>query len=72
MDDTKMPPVADMTYNEAVSQLEDILRTMQSDKCDIDRLTTYTRRAIELLEECRKRLTATDEELQSILSSLQQ
>ncbi len=72
MNDTEMPPVADMTYNEAVSQLEDILRTMQSDKCDIDRLTTYTRRAIELLEECRKRLTATDEELQSILSSLQQ
>ena len=45
--------------------------TMQSDNCDIDRLTVFTRRAIELLKECRSRLTATDEELRSILAELE-
>lgn len=63
-------PVKDLTYNQAVSELDSILRTMQSDSCDIDKLAAYTRRASELLRECRRRLTATDEELKSILADL--
>lgn len=63
-------PVKEMTYTEAVTQLEQILANMQSDKCDIDKLSAYTRRATELLAECKRRLTATDEELRSILSQL--
>lgn len=64
-------PVKDMTYTEAVSELELILQMMQGDKCDIDRLTDYTRRATELLTECRSRLTTTDEQLRAILSQLE-
>ena len=64
-------PVKELTYTEAVSELEAILQMMQGDKCDIDRLTDYTRRAIELLTECRSRLTTTDEQLRSILSRLE-
>ena len=63
-------PVSEMTYNQAVGELDAILRTMQSDTCDIARLTAYTRRATELLKECRSRLTATDEELRTILADL--
>lgn len=63
-------PVKDLTYNQAVAELESILRTMQSDACDIDKLAAYTRRASELLRECRNRLTATDEELKAILADL--
>ncbi len=72
MQQPKFPPVAEMTYNQAVNALDSILRTMQSDACDIDLLTVYTRRATELLDECRRRLTTTDKELQSILANLQQ
>lgn len=64
-------PVNELTYTEAVAELENILAYMQSDKCDIDKLSTCTRRATELLKECRARLTATDEELRSILAQLQ-
>ena len=67
----KFKPVKDMTYTEAVSELESILQMMQSDNCDIDRLTDYTRRATELLTECRSRLTTTDEQLRSILAQLE-
>lgn len=63
-------PVKEMTYTEAVGELEKILAYMQSEKCDIDKLSAYTRRATELLKECRERLTATDEELRSILAQL--
>ena len=62
-----MPEVKDLTYNQAISELEQILRLMQSDECDIDRLAALTRRATELIAECRKRLTATEEELATIL-----
>ncbi len=58
------------TYSESIKELEEILRLMQSDKCDIDSLAAYTRRASELLKECRARLTATEEELRTILASL--
>ncbi len=64
-------PVKDLTYNQAVSELDAILRNMQSDACDIDNLTLLTRRATELLKECRSRLTATDEELRTILANLE-
>lgn len=57
----------DLTYNQAVAELEKILRLMQSDECDIDRLAALTRRATELIAECRSRLVATDEELRAIL-----
>lgn len=67
----ELKPVNEMTYTEAITQLEQILAHMQSDKCDIDKLSALTRRATELLAECKKRLTATDEELRTILSQLQ-
>ncbi len=67
---SQFKPVKELTYNQAVAELDAILRTMQSDACDIDKLAAYTRRATELLNECRARLTATDEELRAILAEL--
>lgn len=65
-----MKDIKDLTYNEAIAELEDILRAMQSDHCDIDKLAGLTRRATELIAECRSRLTATDEELRAILANV--
>lgn len=67
----KFRPVAEMNYAESVAELESILRMMQGDNCDIDHLAAYTRRATELLKACRSRLTATEEELRSILDGLE-
>ena len=64
----KFIPVTDLSYTQAVAEIEDILRMMQSDALDIDLLAAYTRRATELLAECRRRLTDTDRELQTILN----
>ena len=68
---TPQKPVNELTYNEAFDELSEILRTMQSDQCDIDRLAALTRRATELIKECRSRLTVTDEKLQEILKDLE-
>lgn len=71
MEKPQFTPVADLSYTQATSELDAILRNMQSDSCDIDLLTAYTRRATELLRECRRRLQATDEELKAILADLE-
>ncbi len=68
MEPNETKPMAELTYNEAAAELESILRLMQSDTCDIDRLAELTRRATSLIAECRRRLTATDEELRAILA----
>ncbi len=64
-------PIKELTYTQAVTELEQIIALMQSDKCDIDKLSAMTRRATELLTECRNRLTATDQELRTILADLE-
>lgn len=67
-----MKPVEEMKYSEAVAELEAIVARLRGDNCDVDTLTAMTRRAAELLAACRARLTATDDELRSILESLEQ
>lgn len=58
------------SYNKAITELETILRELQSENCDIDTMVNKTRRASELIRECRARLTATDEELRAVLDTL--
>ncbi len=62
----------DITYEKALAELEAILKEMQSDQCDIDKLAAKTRRATELIAACRSKLTATEDELRQILSSLEE
>lgn len=62
--------ITELTYNEALEQLEQILSTLRSDSCDVDTLADRTRRASQLLTECRKRLTRTEEELAQVLEEL--
>lgn len=68
----KDKPIEDLTYEEALKELESILRSMQSDQCDIDKLSSMTRRATALLASCKQRLTTTETELRQILSSLEE
>ncbi|MGM9844943.1 MAG: exodeoxyribonuclease VII small subunit [Muribaculaceae bacterium] len=60
------------SYNAALAELEAIIAKLRSDSCDIETLSTLTRRGAQLLTFCRRRLTATDEELRTILAELEQ
>lgn len=57
-------------YSEAIKELEEILSKMESDQCDIDSLSQYTARALELLKFCKERLLKTDEEVKKCLEEL--
>lgn len=58
------------TYTQAVNELDELVKKMQSADCSIDDLSAYTKRALELLKVCKTKLTATDQELQKILATL--
>ncbi|MGM9836259.1 MAG: exodeoxyribonuclease VII small subunit [Muribaculaceae bacterium] len=60
----------EITYQKAISELEQIIQKMQSNQCTIDELSALTSRSLQLLTICKNKLTKTDEELKKILSQL--
>lgn len=59
-----------LTYTQAVNELEEIVKKMQSQECSIDNLSQYTARSLQLLKVCKAKLTATDEELKKVLDEM--
>lgn len=57
-------------YSDAMSELEQIVARMQNNNCDIDHLSAYTRRALELLKICKAKLTQTDTEIKKCIEEL--
>lgn len=56
-----------MKYEEALNQLETIVRKMEQGEYDIDELTEQLKKAQQLIQLCRDKLTKTDEEIKKIL-----
>lgn len=56
-----------MKYEEALSQLEDIVSKMENEDLDIDELTTELKQAQKLVKLCKDKLTKTDKEIKTIL-----
>ncbi len=58
---------AKFNYNEARTELEKILRELETGNIDVDVLTEKVKRACELINQCKTRLRSTDEEVKKIL-----
>lgn len=57
----------EIKYEEALSQLEDIVSKMENEELDIDELTTELKQAQKLVKLCNDKLTKTDKEIKTIL-----
>ena len=57
-----------MKYEEAVQELEQIVRQMEDGELDIDTLGEKLKTAKELIKFCKDKLTKTDEEIKKILA----
>ena len=57
-----------MKYEEALHELEQIVRQMENDELDIDQMGDKLKRAQQLIRLCKDRLTKTDEEIKAILA----
>lgn len=58
-----------LKYEEAVRELEQIVRRMENDELDIDTLGEQLKTAQELIKLCNDKLTKTDSEIKKILDS---
>ena len=58
-----------MKYEEAMRQLQEIVRKMENDELDIDQMSDQLKKAQELIKICRDKLTKTDEEIQRLLNA---
>lgn len=56
-------------YEEAVSQLEQIVANLEEGELNIDDLSSELKKAQKLITLCKQRLTKTDEEIQKILNN---
>jgi exodeoxyribonuclease VII small subunit len=58
-------------YAAAMSELEGILRELEDDSIDVDRLADRVRRASELIQLCRDRIVRTRTEVSDIVAGLE-
>lgn len=56
-----------MKYEEAVAQLEAIVRRMETGELDLDSLADELEKAQKLIKMCKDKLTKTDEEIKKML-----
>ena len=59
-----------MTYREAIEELETILRALETDAVDVDDLTTRVERSAELIRLCRHKLRHAEASLDRVFDSL--
>ena len=54
-------------YEDAVRELESIVKKMESEQLDLDSLSTYLKRSQQLIKFCTERLNSTDAEIKKIM-----
>jgi exodeoxyribonuclease VII small subunit len=68
---SKEPQAENISYQEAVSELESILEEIEEGNTDIDVLSDRVKRALFLIQLCKTKLRKTDEEVRKLLSDLE-
>lgn len=59
----------EMTYAEAMAQIEKILARFRNEEMDVDSLAAEVKRATELIAGCKSRLRKAEKEVSKILES---
>ncbi len=59
----------EISYNEALGELESILSSIESGEANIDTLSARVSRATELIKICRERLLKVESEVKKILEN---
>ncbi len=58
------------TYSQALSELENIVGEIESEKMDVDLLAEKVKRAASLIKFCRTRLRSTEEEVRKVIAQM--
>jgi exodeoxyribonuclease VII small subunit len=65
-----MSESGDLTYGTALAELEQILRQLEGEAVDVDRLADQVRRASELIRFCRTRIGETRMQIEQVVVEL--
>jgi exodeoxyribonuclease VII small subunit len=60
----------EFSFNQAVNEIEKILKEIETGEMDVDRLSAEVRKASELIRQCQKKLKTTEEEINNIFRDL--
>jgi exodeoxyribonuclease VII small subunit len=60
----------EFSFSDAVIEIENILKQIESGDLNIDKLSVEVKRASELIRQCQKKLRTTEEEINSIFREL--
>ena len=60
----------EFSFNNAVTEIEKILKNIESGDLDVDKLSDSVKRASELIKLCQKKLRSTEDEINSIFRDL--
>lgn len=63
---------AELSFSQAMEELEAVLRRIEGEEIDIDQLGTELGRAAELLELCRKKIRRAEMEVQQIVQKIEE
>ena len=58
----------ELTYSEAIAEIEQILALLKSEQTDVDKLSAEVKRATELIAQCKARLTDVEATVKAQLS----
>lgn len=72
MTQRKKAPAKKLSFGEAVAEVEEILERLEQDEVDIDDLSQEVKRAVELIQVCREKLSRTDREVRDLVADLQE
>jgi exodeoxyribonuclease VII small subunit len=62
-------PIADMKFETALGELENIVSSMESGKLELEASIAAYRRGMELMQHCQSQLTAADEQIRILENS---
>lgn len=61
----------ELTYSEALAEIEQIVSQLEGDKLDIDQLSVSVKRVAELIKFCKDKLKETSEEVEKSLQTIE-
>ncbi len=61
----------ELSYKDAVSEIQEILHQIEDDELDIDILSEKVKKVSTLIKLCKKKLHQTEEEVQKILDDIE-
>jgi exodeoxyribonuclease VII small subunit len=61
----------ELTYKQALEELENILQELENEDVDIDKMSSMVKRAMELIQFCKSKLMKTKEDVENAIKMVE-